>query len=318
MLTEGRDLSVTWTGLVHDVRLEDKMGRMLERTQQYADAGRRFVAQFSPRTVDARISWDRSMVFMALRQGWHQMIGTEPDERRRMLADPSWRALARDEWDATTIVKFPTRRPEKARLISVGRPEHAEWVGRTFADLVEARGGHPSDVLADWLLDNDLDAGVVLVGLHNTDPEGVAALLTHPATLVGGSDAGAHVAMVCTAGDSTLLLAHHVRDRGDLSLEQAVAHLTGRAASLVGVTDRGLIEPGMRADLTVFDLDRLVWMPDELVDDIPGGGLRFRRDAEGYRATIVNGMVTQEDGRLTGARPGRVLTSTALSSSVPR
>jgi N-acyl-D-aspartate/D-glutamate deacylase len=224
-----------------------------------------------------------------------------------MLADPSWRATARAEWDATPVVKFPTRHLSKARLMSVGRPDLQPWVGRSLADLVEARGGHPSDVLADWLLDNDLDAGIVLIGLGNDDPGGVAHLLGHPATMAGASDAGGHVAMACTVGDTSLLLARHVRDRGDLTLQDAVAQLTGRAAALIGLRDRGTITPGAAADLVVVDLDAVQWLPDQLVDDIPGGGLRYRRDSTGMRATVVNGELTQVDGTLTGALPGRPL-----------
>jgi N-acyl-D-aspartate/D-glutamate deacylase len=312
VLARGRDVTVTWTGIVHDERRETQMLHMLDRTAELAESGVRLIAQYSPRTVDARISWERSMVFMALSKGWHRIIGAPVDEQRRMLADPAWRDTARAEWDATTVVKFPTRRLEKARLVAVGRPEFEEWIGRSVADLVTARGGHPSDVLADWLLDNDMNAGVVLIGLYNDDPEGVAKLLTHPAVIAGASDAGAHVAMACTVGDSTLLLSRHVRDRGDLSLEDGVAQLTGRAAALVGISDRGVIAPGRAADLTVFNLDELAWLPDELVDDVPGGGLRFRRDAAGYRCTIVNGVVTQEGGQLTGARPAGLLTRAAM------
>ena len=308
-LARGRDVTVTWTGIVHDQRREAQMLHLLDRTAELAAGGVRLVAQYSPRTVDARISWERSMVFMALPKGWHRVIGADPDEQRRMLADPTWRGVARDEWDATVVVKFPTRRLEKARLVSVGRPDLEEWIGRSVADLVAARGGHPSDVLAAWLLENDMNAGVVLIGLYNDDPDGVAKLLTHPAVIAGASDAGAHVAMACTVGDSTLLLSRHVRDRGDLSLEDGVAQLTGRAAALVGIGDRGLIAPGLVADLTVFNLDELAWLPDELVDDVPGGGLRFRRDAAGYRCTIANGVVTQQDGKLTGARPAGLLSS---------
>jgi N-acyl-D-aspartate/D-glutamate deacylase len=309
VLAEGHDVAITWTGLVDDPAISGMMIGMLDRTAARAARGQRFVAQLSPRSVDARISWERSMVFMALRQSWHRVIGAPTAEQRAMLAEPSWRAVARDEWDTTEIVKFPTRRLHKARLVSAGNPEMAAWVGRTLADLVESRGGHPSDVLADWLLDNDMEAGVVLIGLHNDDPAGVASLLKHPDVLVGGSDAGAHVAMVCSAGDTTLLLSRHVRDRGDLSLEDAVAHLTGRAADLVGLRGRGTLVAGAPADITVFGLDELEWLPDHLVADIPGGGSRFRRDASGYLVTIVNGVVTQRNGELTRSLPGRLLDS---------
>src|SRR5690242_14980432 len=106
--------------------------------------------------------------------------------------------------------------------------------GATLADLVADRGGHPSDVLADWLLDNDVAAGIVGVGVANADPAGVAGTLTHPASVMANSDAGAHLQMMCAIGDTTLMLTRYVRDRGDMSVEQAVHRMTGQLAELFG------------------------------------------------------------------------------------
>jgi len=149
----------------------------------------------------------------------------------------------------------------------------------------------------------------VVVVIGNDDPDGVAAHLTHPAALLGASDAGAHLQMFCASGDSTLLLTRHVRDRADMTLEHAVHQLTGRQAELFGFRGRGTIAPGQVADLTVFALDELEWLPEVFVDDLPAGGGRFRRPAGGYRYTLAGGEVTQEDGVLTDARPAGVLHS---------
>src|SRR5439155_478829 len=85
-----------------------------------------------------------------------------------------------------------------------------------LADLVAARGGHPSDVLADWVLEHDLAPGMVVEALSNNDPAAVATLVADPTTVVGASDAGAHLQMMCGAGDSTLLLTAHGRDRMEI------------------------------------------------------------------------------------------------------
>jgi N-acyl-D-aspartate/D-glutamate deacylase len=135
----------------------------------------------------------------------------------------------------------------------------------------------------------------------------VAATLTHRAALIANSDAGAHLQMMCAVGDTTLLLTRHVRDRGDLSLEQAIHALTGRPADLFGFTERGVVAPGAHADLVVFDLDELSWEADVMVDDLPMGASRLRRPPGGYRWTMVGGLVTQQDGTVTGTRPGNVL-----------
>jgi N-acyl-D-aspartate/D-glutamate deacylase len=137
--------------------------------------------------------------------------------------------------------------------------------------------------------------------------------MADPRALVSASDAGAHVQMMCAAGDTTLLLTRHVRDRGDLTLEQAVHELTGRQADVFGFHDRGRIRPGLAADLVVFDLDELDWGHDVFVADLPSGAARLRRPAGGYRATFVNGVATQVGGELTGSAPGRVLESRRVS-----
>jgi N-acyl-D-aspartate/D-glutamate deacylase len=208
---------------------------------------------------------------------------------------------------------IPHKHPERIRFVSVSDPALSSWVGRTLADLVAARGGHPSDALADWLIDNDVQPGVVGVGVANSDPDGVAGTLLHPAAIIGNSDAGAHVRMMCAAGDTTLLLTRHVRDRGDFSLEKAVHALTGRPAELFGFVGRGVVAPGAHADLVVFDLDELRWEPDVMIDDLPGGASRLRRPPGGYRWTIVAGTPTQEDGGLTEGRPGHVLRSSGAA-----
>ncbi len=162
-------------------------------------------------------------------------------------------------------------------------PEHEVWLNRSLADLVEARGGHPSDVLADWILDNDLRPGVVGTGVGNGDADGVAALLNHPAGVLANSDAGAHLQMFSAAGDTTLLLTRFTRDRGDMSVEQAVHKMTGRLADLFGFQDRGVLREGAVADVNVFALDELQWTQESFVADLPTGARRLRRPAGNYR-----------------------------------
>jgi N-acyl-D-aspartate/D-glutamate deacylase len=164
-------------------------------------------------------------------------------------------------------------------------------------------------VFADFVLENDCHPGVVAVGVANADVDGVARTLTDPAVLISSSDAGAHAQMLCASGDTTLLLTRHVRERGDFTLEEAVHQLTGRQTSVFGFTRRGVIEPGAIADLVVFALDELHYDTDEFVHDLPKAGPRLRRPEGGYRATIVDGVPVQLGGTLTGALPGRVISS---------
>ena len=263
--------------------------------------------QVSPRGVDVRVNWYGGMSFYGMATTWHRVVQGDADEKRRMLADPAWRQRARNEWDSTKRTMFPHRFPERVRLVEVRDPSLTPWIGRTLAELVAERGGHSSDVLADWLLANDLEPGVVGVDVTNADVDGVAAMLQHPAAIISNSDAGAHLQMMCASGDTTLLLTRHVRERGDFTLEGAIWQLTGRQATTFDMPDRGVLRPGAIADVTVFALDELHWDKEEFVTDLPHGGPRFRRPPGGYRYTVTAGEVTQERDVLTGARPGGVV-----------
>ena len=308
-----RHVLATWNLLTFQAQDEGRLGQhLLELTEAQQTDGIRILPQVSPRSFDLKINWDASLSFMGLPEGWHQVIINHGPDKTRLIRDPGWRALAKKEWDAVPrSFAFPHREPELVRFISVTRPENRRWLGRTLEDMVSERGGHPSDVLADWMLENDCNPGVLAVGLANGDPDGVARLITHPGTIVSASDAGAHLEMMCAAGDTTLLLTRHVRDRQDLSLERAVHELTARQADVFGFAGRGRIAAGGHADLTVFALEDLEWSDAEFVDDVPEGGSRQRRPPGGYRYTIIDGVVVQEDGQLTGANPGTILHSGA-------
>lgn len=304
-----RGIPLTWTGFLYSDSNPASTERWIALAERLGSEGIGFYPQMSPRTVDFRLNWDSSMMFMSMPEGWHKVIAAKGTDKAALLANPKWRATARAEWDRTERSLFPNRRPETVRFVDVVGEENAGWLGRTLADLVAERGGHPSDALADFVLENDCRPGVVAVGVSNADVDGVARTLANPAVLISSSDAGAHVQMLCASGDSTLLLTRHVRERQDLTLEDAVHQLTGRQADVFGFADRGRVAPGAVADLVVFSLPELHYDEDEFVHDLPRGGARLRRPEGGYRATVVDGVCVQEDGALTGALPGRVLSA---------
>jgi len=297
-LTTPHHVRSTWINVFHDTANPDLARGLLDFAAALQDGGARTYPQVSPRPLDIQVNWSGGMSFALLPEGWHRFVQAGRDEKARLIADPAWRATARAEWDTVGWAMIPHRQPERVRLID---SDH------TLADLVALRGGHPSDVLADWVAEHDLAPGVVGMGVANTDADGVAELLRHPAAVISNSDAGAHVQMFCAAGDTTLLLTRHVRDRADLTIEAAVQALTQRQARLVGLDDRGVVAPGAAADLAVFSLDEVHWDVDVMIADLPAGGSRLRRPGGGYRATVVGGVVTQEHDVMTGAAPGRVL-----------
>jgi N-acyl-D-aspartate/D-glutamate deacylase len=132
-------------------------------------------------------------------------------------------------------------------------------------------------------------------------------ILNYPGAIVGLSDGGAHVQFHGGYGYSTRLLGYWVREEQLMSLEHAVRRLTFESASAFGIFDRGLLRPGMVADITIFDADTVSPLPEDVVKDFPAGGWRIRELATGINYTIVNGQVLIENGKHTGALPGRVL-----------
>ena len=162
------------------------------------------------------------------------------------------------------------------------------------------------DALLDLVVEENLDT-VFVQGENNVDKEAVSTILNYPNAIVGLSDGGAHVQFHGGYGYSTRLLGHWVREEHIMSLEHAVRRLTFESASTFGIYDRGLLRPGMAADITIFDADTVQPLPEDVVHDFPAGGWRIRELAQGIHYTVVNGQVLLENGRHTGALPGQVL-----------
>ena len=306
-----RGIPLTWTAFTYSHTNPKSTEAWIDMARRLRREGIEFLPQLSPRPVDFRLNWDSSMMFMSMPEGWHKVIAARGEAKADVLRDPAWRASARDEWDRVERSMFPHRRPQNVRFVELGPSVDDDWLGRTFADLLAERGGHPSDVLADFVLANDFELGIVALGLANSDVDGVGRTLADPDVLISSSDAGAHMQMLCASGDTTLVLTRHVRERADLTVEQAVHEMTGRLADVFGFQDRGVVAPGAVADLVVFALDELHYDTDEFVSDLPRNGRRLRRPEGGYRATFVDGVAVQVDGTLTGALPGRVISATA-------
>jgi N-acyl-D-aspartate/D-glutamate deacylase len=135
-------------------------------------------------------------------------------------------------------------------------------------------------------------------------------MLTHPLTLIGLSDGGAHCGLICDASMPTYLLTHWARDRSrgaGIPLEQVVKLQTSDTARVYGLRDRGLIAPGMKADINLIDFEGLALHAPEMVFDLPAGGRRLVQRADGYRATLCSGEVIFENGEPTGALPGKLV-----------
>jgi N-acyl-D-aspartate/D-glutamate deacylase len=196
------------------------------------------------------------------------------------------------------------------RLFVLGDPPDYEPTrDRSIAGIAEASGKDPWEVLYDAMAGGALLLGA-FTNYANGSQDHLAVMLENPDTVLGLSDGGAHVRFICDASLPTYMLTHWTRDRtrGDrLSLESIVRKQTALTAEVVGLTDRGTLEVGKKADVNVIDLDHLTLRPPHPADDLPAGGRRILQNASGYVATIVSGVVTRRDDSDTGARPGRLV-----------
>jgi N-acyl-D-aspartate/D-glutamate deacylase len=234
----------------------------------------------------------------------------EPDVRARILAErPPGRPVP-----GTLGALFG---PAMMRqLFPLGDPPDYEPPPEHSVAAIASRTGRDAEaVLYDLMLGAD-GRELLLFALLNYDGgdlDPVYEMLRHPRTVLGLGDGGAHCGIVCDATMTTFTLTHWVRDRSRgprLPLEFAVRRLTADNAAFFGLADRGLVQPGLKADLNVIDFDRLRLRRPEVAFDLPAGGRRMLQRADGYLATIVSGQVVLRDGTPTAARPGRVVRST--------
>ena len=244
---------------------------------------------------------------------WKNVMFLPEMARKQALADPATRATLQAELDEDKPTVFH-RRWEYVDVARVTHPRNAEYVGKSVAQVAALRGQRPIDAFLDLALDEDLET-VFETDPVGGDPEATAEILRSPYVLVGQSDAGAHLEFSAHFGYSTTLLGMWVRDRGALTLEQAVHKLTQQVADIYGLANRGLVRPGYAADLVLFDLATIRACEPEWADDFPGGARRLVQRSEGVHATIVNGQPIYEDGRLTGALPGQVLRGAAYTGA---
>jgi N-acyl-D-amino-acid deacylase len=234
-------------------------------------------------------------------------------ERVAALREPAVRERLLSEGPRTQNPIARTLMSRWEQIFPLGDPPDYEPTPESSAAATAERESRtPEEVVLDWLLEGDGRAFLFapLASYVDRDHEAIREMITDPNTVLGLSDGGAHCGLICDASMPTYLLTHWVRDRtrGErLPLELAVHLQTGRTAAAYGFTDRGTIEPGKRADLNLIDLDHLHLHAPEMVFDLPAGGRRLVQHVDGYRATIVAGEVTFEDGKPTGARPGKLV-----------
>jgi N-acyl-D-aspartate/D-glutamate deacylase len=202
------------------------------------------------------------------------------------------------------------------RLFRLGeKPNYEPAPTESFGAAAMSRGEAVLSLIYDAMLEQDGRA-LLYFPVYNyagMNLDAVHEMLTHPLALPGLSDGGAHVGTICDASFTTFLMTHWARDRdhGRISLERIIQMQAHDTARFLGLRDRGRLAPGLRADVNIIDFDKLELLPPTMLEDLPAGGKRLMQHARGYIATLVNGEVITTNGKLTGARPGRLVRSGA-------
>ncbi|HVP31778.1 MAG TPA: amidohydrolase family protein [Myxococcota bacterium] len=294
---------VTFTALLAGMLGPTGHRAVLERCGVLQSEGVRVHPQVTPRPLQVEFQLASPLPFMAL-PFFASYLAADVEGKKALLRGEALRAAFRAQADRGRLG------PGLRATCVVACAADPTLEERTLGELADARATHPVDVLFELALATDLEARFRMA-VFNTDEAAVAELLTHPAPVLGLSDAGAHASQLCDAGLPTDLLGRWVREKGVLSLEQAVKRLTSEPAELLGLRDRGRIAEGTTADLVVFDPATVACSGLRRVHDFPGGADRLVADALGIRAVIVNGVAIREDGKDVldpdGPLPGRVV-----------
>jgi N-acyl-D-amino-acid deacylase len=274
--------------------------------------GANLKAQLFPRPIGMIIGLRASANPFCMQPSWAEVADLPLAEKVERMRDPDLRArLLAEEPEDPTNPLFRLAR-NWAMIFPIGEePEYEPDRSQSIAELAKAAGTSPEEYVYDMLLEDGGEA-LLLTALGNYadyNLDFIKEMLSDSNVVVGLGDGGAHYGMICDASYSTYALTHWARDRkGErFSVEETVRLLTREPAEVVGLTDRGLLQPGHRAHLNIIDHDRLTLHAPGIVHDLPGGGKRLHQSADGYVLTVCNGKVIMENGQPTGELPGRLL-----------
>jgi N-acyl-D-aspartate/D-glutamate deacylase len=268
--------------------------------------GAAVVPQVGCRPLEVRICFDSAGIATANNPFWKPILAKPKPERRALFANREFRDELRTMSAGGNFVAALGPNWQQIFVRLSPRREHDPYVDQDIAAIAAARGADEVDTLLDLALETDL-ACQFGIPLMNVDENVVGRLLRHPAGILALSDAGAHVDTLADQGFATTLLAHWVRDRGLLSLEEAVRLVTSVPAGLYGIAERGVLREGWAADLVLFDPTRIDLQRTELVHDLPGGAARLIQRPRGVEYVIVNGATLVDREQQTDARSGQVL-----------
>lgn len=297
-------LPVVFALLQNDAAPDD-WRRMLDLCSDAAADGAPVRPQVAGRPINLLLGLQTFHPF-AYCASWSELKGLKGAPRVARLCDPDLRSRLLAEADDIDKGFMGFMDPERAFAMGAV-PDYAPAKDRSIGALARARGMTPLEFFYDTLLEDDGAQLIMrpLLNYTNFTLDPVREMLLHPTATWGQGDGGAHCGTTCDASTPTFMLSHWVRDRGDegIPLERAVKIMTSDTAGLFGMADRGVLAPGMLADVNVVDLEGLTLHRPVMVNDLPADARRFIQTADGWLATIKSGQVTFRNGEDQGARP---------------
>lgn len=296
---------VVWQSIAHRWDQPDLWRELLEMAQQSLAAGIPSYPLCNARLFNNRFNLRNAQVFDDL-PTWKEILFKPLEERVRLFGNVEVRQKLRYEAVENHFRSRFSRRWDLVYMIKAATPKNRALEKKSVAEIAKMQGKDVLDAFLDLSLEEDLET-LFQTSSNNGDENAVAEILKSPFTLVGQSDAGAHLIYDAGYGYATRLLGYWIREREVMSLEEGVRKLTFMVASIFSLHDRGLIRSGMAADLVLFDPTTVRECEPEMVNDLPGGERRLVQKAVGVKMTVVNGEVLTEDGGHSGAFPGQVL-----------
>jgi len=278
-----------------------RANELLQRVILWREKGAPLFAQTQTRPLDMTVRLDQGSPILSKAPTWRKIMDMSTAQRIKAFSDPALRDVLYEEGKTMGSVF------DRIALKETRTPANEQFLQRSLREIAEMTGRRFTDAFIDISLDDDLEAVFSLENFIHADTKIVSELLDNPAMHVGSGDAGAHITSFSGAGDTCYLIEKFVREEGMMTLERAVQRLTSDIAEGFGIAERGVIAPGMYADLVLFDPDRITRGEEIWVDDVPGGNGRYVRHPDGIEKVMVNGVMVVEGGKYSGETPGRLI-----------
>lgn len=300
--TSGRP--VIWQSIAHRWNAPELWRKLLDLAQHSLASGAASYPLTNARLFNGRFTLKNAQTFDDL-PSWKQVMFAPVEQRGKLFSDAERRRKLRFEAVEDTRPTTFSRRWDQIFLIKAAQPKNHQFEGKSIEAIAQSLNKDVIDTFLDIAVEENLET--LFQNSGSRDEEATAEILRSPITLVGQSDAGAHLIYHAGYGYATRFLGYWVREKAVMPLEEAIRKLTFMVALVFGLHDRGLIRPGMAADLVLFDPQTVRECEPEMVNDLPGGEKRLIQRAIGVKTTMVNGAILVQDGEHTGAFPGRVL-----------